>query len=172
MPLYYITGVGGSGKSTLTKHFKSLGFPAYDSDKLATFYNRKTGLPIDKWVEFHERTPEWTNAHQWRVSVDKINNLSKEYTNEIAFVCGSASNDSEYWDVFSKVFFLRIPSSELKKRLLGRTGNDYGKHPHELEIALSWNKQAPEYYKNLGAITINAHRPTKEIVEDILKHVK
>lgn len=60
MPLIYITGTPGSGKSTIRQSLINRGFIAYGGaeDNIAGFFD-ENGDPLSGWVSAEMRTPEW-----------------------------------------------------------------------------------------------------------------
>src|SRR5437899_9781387 len=75
MPLIYITGVSGSGKSAVRVELVKRGYKAFDTDedRIAAFYNNETGGIVDKPKNAQDRSPEWY-AHHTR---------SEEHTSEL-----------------------------------------------------------------------------------------
>ena len=63
MPLFLITGIPGTGKTTVNAELKARGYESYDGDqdKLAHWYNIETGHEIETTSEL--RTAEFGQAH-------------------------------------------------------------------------------------------------------------
>lgn len=53
----------------------------------------------------------------------------------------------------------------MMRRLADRTNNDFGKTPEEIELMLALNRKDE---KPAGAIDIDANKPIKEVVDEIL----
>lgn len=60
MSLIYVTGIPGSGKTTVRNELRRRGYQAFgtDEDQLAFFYNNQTGKPLKQSVPAAIRTPE------------------------------------------------------------------------------------------------------------------
>jgi hypothetical protein len=56
--------------------------------------------------------------------------------------------------------------------LQNRTNNDYGKKPEELAFQLKENQLTEQYFKNRGAILIDATKPLQIIVDEIISNIK
>lgn len=174
MPLIYITGISGSGKTTVRNELRHRGHIAYgtDEDSLAHFYNNDTGEQIRHHVTAEDRTPEWRSHHTWKVERAAVEKLREEAKGKPIFLCGVVSNDTrELWDLFDAVFALTINEETLRHRITTRTNNDHGKNPHEFEELLKWQKTAREDYEKLEAIIVDATKPVETVVDEILNKV-
>ncbi|HSW77406.1 MAG TPA: AAA family ATPase [Candidatus Chromulinivoraceae bacterium] len=171
MPLIYITGTPGSGKSAVCAELKRRGYTAFDTDKdaIAFFYNNETGEPIKGHVSAQERTPEWRSRHTWKAKREAIEKLREQAKGGLAFLCGVTANDAdELWDLFTTVFALVITDRQvLQERILERDEDGYGKNPHELAALLEWQLAAVEDYRKLGAVIIDASKPLDDVVNEI-----
>jgi broad-specificity NMP kinase len=157
MKVYCIGGGSGTGKTTVCEELKKRGYQVVDADEeLAFFADPKTGLPVN------EKTTHWLwDKEEFHAAIQKGEN-------EPVFVCGGATNQDEFKDHFEKMFTLHADDAVLTHRLLTRTNNDFGKDPKDLEQQLEWNKNAIAYAKQRGSTLIDATRPLKEVVDEIL----
>jgi len=173
MPLYYVTGVSGSGKSTVLAELKRRGFEAYgtDEDDLAGFYHLETGKKTSPNLTAKERTEKWRKYHEWKVPTEKVEALRLNAHSKPIFLCGVVANDADFWSKFAQVFCLYLPSEETKHRIENRTNNDFGKNAHELASILEWASYSKTQYKKLGAVLIDATLPVKKVTDEIIDHV-
>jgi len=169
--LIYITGISGVGKSTLRDELVRRGYEAHDIDAegMTAWYDKLTGAPAEKpqWAE--ARTEEWYAAHEWKVSVGRVEEMARSAEEKLIFLCGTTANDDEIWALFSHVISLTIDEDILKKRLATRTSHDFGKAPAELKNILSWHKYSEEANCGFGAIMIDASPPSDVVADEILK---
>jgi dephospho-CoA kinase len=171
MSLIYITGMPGSGKSTIRQALQRKGFVAYGGaeDGLAAFFDNKTGERTD-WVASSDRTPEWSRRHTWKIPRRTIEEIKQNNEGKPTFICAVTRNDKdELWDLFDKVIALTIDEDTLKHRLANRTNNDVGKSKHELEVLIERQKTAKAEYKKLGAHLVDATQPIDQVVKEIIK---
>lgn len=171
MPLIYITGISGAGKSSVCAELKHRSYTAYDTDHdgIAFFYHNDTGEPITGSVTPEDRTPEWRKKHTWKAKREDVEKLVEEAQDKLVFLCGVTNNDAdELWDLFAHVFALTLDEEALRHRIMNRPGGGFGKNPHEFSEVLRWQQTANEDYKKLGAILIDATKPVKEVVDEIL----
>jgi len=175
MPLIYITGISGSGKSSVREELLKRGYETYgtDEDDLAHFYNNETSEPIQHHVTADERTPEWRSQHTWKVQRAAVEKLHEKARLKPIFLCGVVANDAdELWDLFDIIFALTVDEETLRHRIVTRKNNDHGKNAHEFANLLEWQKTAAEDYKKLGASLIDASRPLQEVVGEIIRKVE
>ncbi len=168
MSLVYVTGIAGSGKSAVCKELIKRGYEAKDGDDgLSDFYVNSTGEIVERPVDVAERTKEWRSKFTWKMSRDKLLVLKSRASSKTTFVCGVASNEDEYLDVFDKVFALMVDVDTLKGRLNDRDDDSFGKSPHEMDTILEWQQGVEDYYHKVGAQIIDATKPLNEVVDEI-----
>jgi dephospho-CoA kinase len=173
MPLIYITGVSGSGKSTVQNAMQKLGYTAYDVDDhtISGVFDNSTGIKV-AMPPVEQRSPEWFAAHSWLIMPTAIEKLKAESKNRLIFLCGAARNDKDFWPLFDTVIYLDVNESTLRERIAERKDNDYGKSAHELQSILDWHKVASDRYKLLGTHIIDANQPLNSVVNKILTFVE
>lgn len=169
MSFIYITGVSGSGKSTVQGALQKRGYVAYDVDDqaISSAFDNRTGKKVTM-PPAAERTVQWFKEHSWRMMPEAVERLAAESRNHTVFLCGAARNDQDFWHVFDTVIYLDITEATLRKRIAERTGNDYGKNDHELQSILNWHKQAVTLYEQRGAYKVNADQPLDAVIQEIL----
>lgn len=173
MKIYYITGVSGSGKSAVCRELTNRGFLAYDGDE-----NQITGWKEKKYGKFvnaADRIPGPNGSkielYEWFMSKDRVMELSKTKDHEVMFICGTANNRYEFWNLFEAVFCLTVDEEILKHRLATRKSNDFGKDPQDLLDILSWHKSSIETDKEAGAIIIDGNKDIETVVDNIIGHL-
>ena len=167
---YLITGVAGTGKSTLAKELRKRGYAAYDTEEGFSYHvNKQTG---ERAVYPSNPTPEWYEAHE-RVFNEKIlENLFKKHADEILFICSITANQAKYYTQFNKIFLLSAPDEVVIHRLGTRTNNYFGRKPLELQRVIGRHQQFDDEVKALGAIVIDSTRPIEAVADEILNHIQ
>lgn len=172
MSLFYITGISGSGKSAVCDELVARGYEAHEGDdNLSAFYHTQSGKKVNRPTTVIDRTPEWREQHTWKMSRDKLLSLKERAVAKPVFVCGVASNEEEYLDVFDKVFALMLDTETLKERITTRTNNDFGKSEHEMTTLLNWQESTEEFYRKVGVRVIDATQPISVVVDTILSEI-
>lgn len=165
-----ITGVAGSGKSSVANELKKRGLAAYDADAGFSYYaDKKTG---EKAVRPLNPTLEWYDQHERVFAENVLNNLFKKHTGETLFICSITANQSKFYPQFEHIFLLSAPSEIIIERLQNRTNNHFGKHPLELKRVIDRCEEFNNQLLNAGAIEIDSTRPINKVVNKILEQVK
>ena len=68
--------------------------------------------------------------------------------------------------------FLTIDEATLRFRLANRDTNSFGKSEDELNHVLRWLQPAEEYYRNFGAVMLDAAAPLDHVVGQILSFIQ
>jgi len=157
--LVQIDGLSGTGKTTLAMELRNRGFHAVDSDSaFAYFADPVTGLPT---------------AHQirdnWKWDGRRLRAFAEQVRGETAFVCGGALNSEDFSALFRLRFVLIVDDETLRRRILTRRDNDFGKDPNELAEQLALNACALQDASAIGAVPIDATRPVETVADDILR---
>ncbi len=174
MPLVYITGNSGTGKSTVRKELQKRGYEAYDTDDegITTWRHKTTGEQVERPEDENSRTADWYDQHEWHMSRQKVEELAVRAKNTPIFLCGSPSNADDMRDLYSTVVCLVLDKATLQQRIAKRTDHDFGKAPDELANILGWHDSFQERYRNQGAVMVDAGRPIEEIVDSILSNIR
>jgi len=168
VPLVWVTGNAGAGKSTVCELLKSMGELAVDADweGYNHWVDRTSGQVV---VDPPDPVPAgWLDRFGWRISRAAVEALAARVPGRPAFLCGCVENEAEVWDLFDLVVCVVIDSDTLRHRLLTRTTNSFGKHPEELAAALDSNDGVESTYRHLGATIIDGSRPLSEVADAIL----
>lgn len=146
-----LTGMSGTGKSTVIAKLASLGYKAIDTD-----YN---GLTV------------WTGT-EWLWREDRIRQLLSTEDAEVLFISGCTRNQVMFYPRLDHVILLSAPVQVIVDRLATRTTNQYGKHPDELAEVLR-NHQAVEPMLRPGAsLEVDTRATLDQVIETILDHVQ
>jgi adenylate kinase family enzyme len=168
MDRYLITGMTGTGKTTIAKELQNRGYPAHDTDRvkgLSAWIERTTGLPRPK--DFSSAA-DWVDRYDWLWNGQLLQEFLNAQTQTV-FFCGSSSNQENFYNLFTKVFLLEVDEKTLKHRILeSKRDHEFGKRPGEIEIILGWLDDFQERTKALGATAIDAIQPLDQVINDIL----
>lgn len=168
MPLVWVTGSSGVGKSTVCALLKSRGELAFDADfEGFNYWVDRTSEQIIADPPYP--TPSgWLDRFAWRISRAKVEALSTTMHDKTAFLCGGAENEAAVWDLFDLMVCLIADNETLQDRLGTRTTNAFGQHPEELAAALGWNEHVESRYRGLGATIVDGTQPPPDVADAIL----
>lgn len=168
---FLVTGVSGTGKSTVLKELQKRNFSGLGIDEtpgLSYWVDKQAGHPLSEKANF---TKEFLSKHDWVCDVALVEAILRDSSKPV-FLCGSSDNIQNCIKLCDTVFLLECPVEVSLERIKQREGNEYGKS-EAAQTALRGYYQA--YNKEclaLGAISIDATQPIDKVVEDMLIHLK
>ncbi|HKC19160.1 MAG TPA: AAA family ATPase [Candidatus Dormibacteraeota bacterium] len=144
-----ITGMSGSGKTSVIEALGARGLKAIDTD----WNPRWERMEGDEWI--------------WRE--DQIRMLLDQEDADVLFVSACVSNQGKFYSRFDHIILLTAPESVTVQRLGSRTNNPYGKRPEEMAEVLHY-KQTIEPRLRAGATAeIDTSIPLDDVVSRVLK---
>jgi dephospho-CoA kinase len=146
-----LTGMSGTGKSTVIQKLSELGYNAVDLDQ-------------PDWSEYNEEG-DWI----WRE--DRVRKLLAEFDGDILFVSGCATNQVEFRSMFDHVILLSAPQDVIIERLRSRTNNPYGKRPEELAEVLGYMETVEPLLRRGADYEIVTTVPMEDLISSILRSV-
>lgn len=157
-----ITGVSGTGKSTVTAELAARGYKAIDAD--APEFSEVVSVPEGTLTGLGAGT-DWV----WRE--DRIANLLSSHDEGTLFVSGTSPNQGPFYAQFDHVVLLVAPPALIAERLATRTTNDFGKSPDELARALRLQREVEPLLRRGADLELDTSAPLDEVVAAILRHV-
>ena len=116
-----VTGMSGTGKSSVLAELERRGHKVIDTD-------------YGDWAEEITSTDGSSLEHLWRE--DRMDTLLAQDHAGYLFVAGCVSNQGKFYDRFDVVILLSAPTEVLLERIAARTTNAFGKNPAERERIL------------------------------------
>lgn len=126
VPLVWVTGNSGAGKSTACALLKSREEPTFDADweGYGHWADRTSGqAAADSPYPPYPVPADWLERFAWRISHTEVEALAARMHDKTAFLCGSAENEADVLDLFDLVVCLVVDNETLRDRLLTRTTN-------------------------------------------------
>jgi gluconate kinase len=170
--LVWVTGVSGSGKSSVCEALRAQGRRAVDADweGLSRWVHRSSGEPV---VDPPYPVPAgWLDNYGWEIRPESVESLAAQLGPDICFLCGGFENEAEVWQLFDRLVYLDVDEETLRDRLTHRTTNHFGKHPEEMRAALSWRSAAEDRFRERGATIIDARQPLDRVVRQVVAAVE
>ncbi len=173
-----LTGMSGTGKSTVVAALAARGYKAVDLDTDEWSH----WVPVSGNAGQDDVPPTWTAATQdpgsiwqnwdWVWREDRIQHLLSTEDAELLFVSGCASNQGKFRRQFDHVVLLSAPTEVIVERLATRTTNPYGKHPYELARVLGDIETVEPLLRRGATLEVDTSAPVEQVVETILDLVR
>lgn len=159
-----LTGMSGTGKSTLICELVARGYKAIDTDS-------------DEWCEWvnvasDEPAAGLTAGPDWVWREDRIQRLLSTEDADVLFVSGCKSNQPKFYAQFDHIVLLSAPSRLIVERLATRTNNPYGKHPDELARVLRHLQSVEPLLRRGASLEVDTSAPVAQVIETILGLVR
>jgi len=121
-----LTGMSGTGKSTVIRELAARGYKSVDADC----------DEFSEWVEFTGGLDAYGSPvevdRDWVWREDRIQDLLSTEDTDVLFLSGCAENMRKFLPQFDHVVLLSAPVDVIVERLRTRTDNPYGNHPNEI----------------------------------------
>ena len=100
---YLVTGVAGSGKTTLEKELRQRGHITIDIDDGYAQWRR---AGTDEVLAYTPDEEGWHEIAEWVVDTDKLQGFFDTHRHETVLVCGSFARQKEVVGMFDVIFLL------------------------------------------------------------------
>ncbi len=177
MKRIYITGISGTGKSTVAKKLNTSGIPTIDIDKekeigLCSWIHKKTGENTGRWHS--ERGSQFLEDHDYVCDPEKLKQLIDQYEgkSDTVVVVGLSDNQKDFLRLFDKVLFFDCDIKTFLSRIDERSDNQFGKSEPERSMILEWYPELKKEMIELGALVINVDDTPDRVLEKIINQIK
>ena len=166
-----ITGVSGTGKTSVGKHLKKMGYESSDIENIKGMFEMYHKESKNIFENYDNANPEHVKNAEWICNTEKLELLLKSQKSNLAFYSGIASNMNDILPFFDKKFVLLLNSQTLNERLKNREGTSDIGNTQESRDVVGWKDWWEGEMKKRNAIFVNANRPLDEISKEILREV-
>ncbi len=163
MALYFISGVSGTGKTTLMHELRNRGKEAHDTDVDCIRRSKQTGEILN-----YERAK--AEGYEWIYPSESLNKLKAQSGTKDIFLLGSIDNPDEVIAIADEYIWMTIPLDLLVERLDKRE-KEYGKSDSERQTIVALYKEMSATI-DAGLFTLDATKSVESIADDLLDHIK
>ncbi len=143
-----LTGMSGTGKSSVIQALRKRGHRAIDMDEPG-------------WSE-----PDDDGNQQWCES--HLQEALDAAGDDTLFISGCAENQGKFYPQLTDIILLSAPAEVLAERLRTRTNNSYGKRPEELDEVLYYLDTVEPLLRRGATCEIKTTIPLNQVVEEVL----
>lgn len=169
--LYFVTGISGSGKTTVARKLNELGYIALDSKVTKGIFHfaDKNGQAAP---DFRPQDKDWSSAYKWVLNVPLLQKTLKQHKDaKEVFLCGRG-NVRQHWDLADAVFLLKVDAETMLERLnRADRDNKFAKDEATQRKLVENLEFIQRSLTNAGAIVVDAKQPVDVVVGTILEHV-
>jgi adenylate kinase family enzyme len=139
-----VTGMSGTGKSTVLAELERRGYRVVDTDH-------------GDWIDRSGPEPLWRE--------DRISALLDERGDGTLFIAGCVANQGRFADRFAAVVLLSAPEDVILERIAQRTTNPFGKRPEERARIVSDLHEIEPLLRRGATAEIDTRRPVGEVAD-------
>ena len=152
-----ITGMSGTGKSSVIKALSDHGYRAID-----TGWNRDWEIPPG---------PDHPDADGpgWIWREERISDLLAIEDRDVLFVSACVPNQSRFYSRFDRIVLLSASRELTVKRLASRTNNSYGKSAEDLADVLRFKATIEPMLRRAATDEIDTKMPLDHVVAKVLE---
>jgi broad-specificity NMP kinase len=148
-----ITGMSGTGKSSLLGELAARGYRTVDTD-YGDYFETVDGESL------------------WREDrIDALLSGDEHDESDVLFVQGTTRNQTVFYPRFDHIVLLSAPTEVLVERLGARTNNSYGKNPAELAETLGYLQTVEPLLRVSATLEVVTTVPVTQIADIVLAHV-
>ena len=157
-----LTGMSGTGKSSVIRELGMRGYNAHDLDH----------PDWSKWVDAapsDDLTPQVGRDWVWRE--DRVRSLLSAPRSEKLFVSGCASNMNRFYPLIDVIILLSAPITVLSERLAARSPSAYGHAVDDRQKVAALVKLVEPLLRKSADVEIGTNKPTTATADEILRLV-
>ena len=149
--IIFVTGMSGTGKSTVLKELSLKGHKIVDTD-----YD---GLIV------YGTDPRWGPGWLW--DEKRMKSILTEHTQGTLFIAGTVSNQRKFYSHFDAIVLLSAPLEVMRERIEFRSTNNYGKTKEQWEEIVHYTKKIEPLIRNGANFEIDTRKPLNQIVDEL-----
>jgi len=162
-----LTGMSGTGKSTVIAALAARGYKAVDADSEAF----SEWVTVDSSADAETAGAPLEPDRDWIWREDRVQELLDTEDADILFLSGCAPNMGKFQPRFDYVILMSAPASVIVERLATRTSNSYGKRPEEVARVLELIETVEPLLRRIATSEIDSSACLDDVVTSVLRLV-
>lgn len=168
-----LTGVAGTGKSTIIKALNEKGIVSIDLHDVPGLFFWQNKETREKVEYSPVQSREWFDTVDRLCDISRLKEIVDQYKNIIMAGTTSGSNQREFLSLFDKVILLQCNPKTLIYRMKTRINKSgYGKMKAEQEDNIEWQKEFEPLILSQGAIPVSTEENLDDVVDRIIHIIK
>jgi shikimate kinase len=165
-----LTGMSGTGKSTVIRELARRGYTAVDTDYdgWSHWVNMGSGQPASPPAPGEY---DWEEL-DWVWHEERMQALLSVEGDGLLFVAGTSPNQGKFYARFDQIVLLSAPAQVIIERLTTRTNNPYGTTPRTLARVFEHLETVEPRLRAGAGHEIDTSVPVEMVVERILQLVQ
>ena len=168
-----ITGIAGTGKSTIVQELNKHGVEAIDLHDIPNLFFWED-IRTKQVVEYSKNHPlDWFENVERLCNIDMLKNILNQYENIVMAGTTGGPNQKEFLSLFDKIILLQTNPETLIYRMETRNNKSgFGKTKAEQEDNIKWQKEFDPQLLSYGAIPVNTEGLIDDVIEKIIKIIR
>lgn len=164
-----ITGIAGTGKSTIIEALNKRGIDAvdlHDVPDLFFWQDRRTAEKVP-YAPVHSQ--KWFDTMERLCDLEKLKEILNQYDDIIMAGTISGDDQKQFLSLFDKIILLQANPDTLIHRMQTRINKSgYGKTKVEQDDNIAWQKEYDSLLISYGAIPVNTEGSLDEVADKII----
>lgn len=162
MTTILITGISGTGKSTLSKALADKGFKSIDLDS----------TEWSVWTEDITSSPDLGTPvkenQDWIWNEEKVSHLLQSNKNDTLFISGCAENMGQFMPFIDCTVLLSASEKVIDHRLKTRTTNSYGKTEEERQRVVEQKQTIEPVLRKIADYEFDSNQDLEELINKVV----
>lgn len=165
-----VTGVSGTGKTTVYRNLQAQGVAAISIDEtpgLSYWVHKETKEKLVKKADFSD---EFLQSYEWICDMQLLAELVNEVDGAVV-ICGNAENILELINFCDVTLLLKCEPETFLSRVEQREDNEYGQSEDAKNFILSYYESDNQKCIDAGAIAIDAEQSVEKVVANVMQYI-